>query len=92
MCDVFTYVALGGYLTGQVALQLFSRSGLERSVLAGVWSLADLDGDSKLSESEFIIALHLISLAMKGFALPSSTPPELVLNADAGAGVRFLSG
>eukprot|EP01128_Nolandella_sp_AFSM9_P003945 TRINITY_DN1736_c0_g1_i1.p1 TRINITY_DN1736_c0_g1~~TRINITY_DN1736_c0_g1_i1.p1 ORF type:complete len:774 (+),score=114.21 TRINITY_DN1736_c0_g1_i1:77-2398(+) len=64
----------GGFVTGGVALQLFSESGVERVLLAEVWTLADGDVDHQLSMGEFCVALHLIRLLMKGYALPKKIP------------------
>ncbi len=83
-CDV----VIDGYLTGSTALELFSRAGLDRTLLARIWNLADLDKDNMLNDNEFMIAMHLIMISMKGYELPLLTPIELVHNIE--TGIRVL--
>jgi len=85
---IFSYS--DGFLTGGTALELFSRSGLDRSHLAKVWNLSDLDKDNQLNETEFMIAMHLIMLSMKGYDLPLVTPIELIHNIENGNRVGCL--
>jgi hypothetical protein len=62
--------------------KLFGRSGLSPADLGKIWTLADMDKDSKLSEPEFIIAMYLIYSKLKGIEIPESIPASL--KADAG--------
>jgi len=62
-------------------LNLFSRSGLDRSILASIWDLADMDKDNNLNSIEFKIAIHLMSNILKGIDLPKSVPQELISSA-----------
>lgn len=39
-------------------------------------SLSDIDQDGKLTAEEFILAMHLIDMAMSGLPLPPVLPPE----------------
>lgn len=39
-------------------------------------SLSDIDQDGKLTAEEFILAMHLIDMAMSGVPLPPVLPPE----------------
>jgi hypothetical protein len=67
--------------TGQLAVSLFTRSGLGRDELARIWALSDMDRDSQLSQQEFIIAMHLITKRVGGDELPETTPASLVESA-----------
>ncbi|KAI3362814.1 hypothetical protein L3Q82_001861 [Scortum barcoo] len=44
--------------------------------LATIWSLSDIDQDGKLTAEEFILAMHLIDMAMSGLPLPPVLPPD----------------
>lgn len=39
-------------------------------------SLSDIDQDGKLTAEEFILAMHLIDMAMSGLPLPPVLPPD----------------
>jgi intersectin len=54
------------------------QTGLSQNTLAQVWTLADYDKDGKLSQDEFIIAMHLCDFAKAGNTLPSTLPADLV--------------
>jgi hypothetical protein len=79
--EVFKGWAPTGFLTGQQAVALFTQSGLSYDILGHIWQLSDLDGDNQLSEQEFLIAMHLISLCREGKSLPESVPTVLVASA-----------
>lgn len=67
-----------GFVDGPQAVELFSRSGLDRSVLGRVWDLADADNDSRLSPGEFAVAMHLIvCISKRGLPVPERLPPSL---------------
>jgi len=55
-----------GRITGQDAVQFFSRSGLHREQLARVWSLAENTKQGFLTKVTFGKAMKLISLAQAG--------------------------
>jgi len=52
-----------GMITGQDAVQFFTRSGLHKTVLAQVWEFADVQKRGCLSFEEFVTALRLIAFA-----------------------------
>merc|ERR1711874_497655 len=54
------------------------QTGLAQQTLATVWNLADIDKDGKLSVEEFIVAMHLCEMGMKGEPLPTQLPLNLV--------------
>uniref|UniRef100_A0A7N8WIZ8 Intersectin 1 (SH3 domain protein) n=1 Tax=Mastacembelus armatus TaxID=205130 RepID=A0A7N8WIZ8_9TELE len=68
---------MSGHLTGPQARTILMQSSLPQSQLATIWSLSDIDQDGKLTAEEFILAMHLIDMAMSGLPLP---PPLYVLN------------
>jgi len=73
----FAQYNVGGFIEGNTAVTLFSQSGLSQVELSLVYSLADMDGDSKLSEREFFVAMKLMRARMNGTPLPTSVPAEL---------------
>ncbi|CAM9141989.1 unnamed protein product [Choristocarpus tenellus] len=67
-----------GFVTGQEAAALFSKSRLPRQQLRHVWELTDADKDNKLSLEEFCVGMHLIvCVSKKGLPMPSTLPPSL---------------
>jgi hypothetical protein len=67
-----------GFLTANEARQVLNQTGLGHSVLAKIWTLADVDKDGRLSQDEFAIAMHLVEKARKGLTIPVTLPPELL--------------
>jgi len=67
-----------GYLAAVQARNLLLQTGLAQQTLATVWNLADVDKDGKLSCEEFILAMHLCDLGMKGEPLPQTIPFNLI--------------
>ncbi|KAM4599869.1 intersectin-1 isoform 3-T3 [Fundulus diaphanus] len=67
---------MSGYLTGPQARTILMQSSLPQSQLATIWSLSDIDQDGKLTAEEFILAMHLIDMAMSGLPLPPVLPPD----------------
>ncbi len=67
-----------GFVEGPQAVDLFSRSGLDRAVLGKVWELSDADKDSRLSPNEFAVAMHLIvCISKRGLPVPPRLPGSL---------------
>uniref|UniRef100_UPI003AAA9F3B intersectin-1 n=1 Tax=Centroberyx gerrardi TaxID=166262 RepID=UPI003AAA9F3B len=67
---------MSGHLTGPQARTILMQSSLPQSQLASIWSLSDIDQDGKLTAEEFILAMHLIDMAMSGLPLPPVLPPD----------------
>uniref|UniRef100_A0A3B4UM45 Intersectin 1 n=1 Tax=Seriola dumerili TaxID=41447 RepID=A0A3B4UM45_SERDU len=67
---------MSGHLTGPQARTILMQSSLPQGQLATIWSLSDIDQDGKLTAEEFILAMHLIDMAMSGLPLP---PPLYIL-------------
>ncbi|KAM9847663.1 intersectin-1 [Aulostomus maculatus] len=67
---------MSGHLTGPQARTILMQSSLPQGQLATIWSLSDIDQDGKLTAEEFILAMHLIDMAMSGLPLPPVLPPE----------------
>lgn len=70
-----------GFISGQQAFTLFSRSKLPSMELAQIWELSDQDKDGKLTKDEFVIAMWYINSKLKGqiTAIPKEVHPSLVL-------------
>uniref|UniRef100_A0A8C7FE28 Intersectin 2 n=1 Tax=Oncorhynchus kisutch TaxID=8019 RepID=A0A8C7FE28_ONCKI len=63
-----------GYVSGERARKFFLQSGLPSSVLAEIWTLADMGKDGKMDRLEFSISMKLIKLKLQVPAPnPSST-------------------
>ncbi|XP_036060022.1 intersectin-1 isoform X4 [Onychomys torridus] len=70
--------AMSGHLTGPQARTILMQSSLPQAQLASIWNLSDIDQDGKLTAEEFILAMHLIDVAMSGQPLPPVLPPEYI--------------
>jgi len=66
------------FVGADAASALFSNSQLPAKELSQLWSLADRDGDDRLSLQEFLCAMHLLVRRREGLALPVELPSELV--------------
>uniref|UniRef100_A0A8C7FCW1 Intersectin 2 n=1 Tax=Oncorhynchus kisutch TaxID=8019 RepID=A0A8C7FCW1_ONCKI len=55
-----------GYVSGERARKFFLQSGLPSSVLAEIWTLADMGKDGKMDRLEFSISMKLIKLKLQG--------------------------
>ncbi|CCG21508.1 Pan1 protein [Candida orthopsilosis Co 90-125] len=71
-----------GYVDSSVALNVFTKSGLSRSDLETIWTLADTDDAGKLNKNQFAVAMHLIYRRLNGLEIPLRLPPELIPPAD----------
>uniref|UniRef100_A0A452HEI9 Intersectin-1 n=1 Tax=Gopherus agassizii TaxID=38772 RepID=A0A452HEI9_9SAUR len=69
---------MSGHLTGPQARTILMQSSLPQTQLATIWNLSDIDQDGKLTAEEFILAMHLIDVAMSGQPLPPVLPPEYI--------------
>jgi len=67
-----------GFIGGDVAIEVFGQSGLEKPDLERVWTLADHGNKGRLNIDEFAVAMHLIYRKLNGYPLPAQLPPELV--------------
>jgi epidermal growth factor receptor substrate 15 len=55
-----------GIITGDNALQVFSKTNLPSSTLGEIWALADKDNNGFLTKKDTALALRLIGHAQKG--------------------------
>lgn len=67
-----------GFLSGDVAQEVFGQSGLDRDRLMQIWHLSDTENRGKLNLAEFHVAMGLIYRALNGNDIPEHLPPELV--------------
>nr|XP_023404209.1 intersectin-1 isoform X3 [Loxodonta africana] len=86
---------MSGHLTGPQARTILMQSSLPQTQLASIWNLSDIDQDGKLTAEEFILAMHLIDVAMSGQPLPPVLPPEYIppsfRRARSGSGISAVS-
>ncbi|KAK4630892.1 hypothetical protein CLAFUR4_03836 [Fulvia fulva] len=71
--------AQNGLLDGATAKAIFERAGLPNEVLGRIWNLSDREQKGALDQTEFLIAMHLLT-SMKNramTALPTILPPGL---------------
>ncbi|CAB1121058.1 unnamed protein product [Ectocarpus sp. CCAP 1310/34] len=67
-----------GSLSGKQVIGLFAKSGLDKTALAVIWRLSDLDEDGSLTAEEFGIAFHLIFCAtQRKLNVPNELPHSL---------------
>jgi hypothetical protein len=67
-----------GFIGGDVAIEVFGQSGLDRPDLERIWTLADPGNKGRLDMDEFAVAMHLIYRKLNGYPVPNRLPPELV--------------
>nr|POF17765.1 putative calcium-binding protein [Quercus suber] len=68
-----------GLLDGATAKSIFERAGLPNEVLGKIWNLSDREQRGALDQTEFIVAMHLLT-SMKArtmTALPNTLPSGL---------------
>ncbi|XP_073440720.1 intersectin-1 isoform X2 [Dendrobates tinctorius] len=86
---------MSGHLTGPQARTILMQSSLPQAQLATIWNLSDIDQDGKLTAEEFILAMHLIDLAMSGQPLPPVLPPDYIppsfRRVRSGSGISIMS-
>jgi hypothetical protein len=69
-------------MTGEVARNVFFRSGLPPAKLQAIWNLANTRKSGTLNQTEFIIAMHYIERSMKeSIPLPSTLPASIYASA-----------
>ncbi|KAI9781940.1 MAG: actin organization and endocytosis protein [Geoglossum umbratile] len=67
-----------GFIGGDVAIEVFGQSGLNRPDLERIWTLADPGNKGRLDMDEFAVAMHLIYRKLNGYPVPNRLPPELI--------------
>ncbi|KAI1085851.1 hypothetical protein F5B20DRAFT_520047 [Whalleya microplaca] len=67
-----------GFIGGDQAIEIMGQSGLEKTDLERIWTLADNGNKGKLNLDEFAVAMHLIYRKLNGYPVPNNLPPELV--------------
>jgi hypothetical protein len=67
-----------GYIGGDVAIEIFGQSGLDKPDLERIWTLADHGNKGRLNLDEFAVAMHLIYRKLNGYPIPNQLPAELV--------------
>uniref|UniRef100_A0A8D8YEL7 EH domain-containing protein 1 n=2 Tax=Cacopsylla melanoneura TaxID=428564 RepID=A0A8D8YEL7_9HEMI len=67
-----------GKVTGANAKAEMVKSKLPNSVLGKIWKLSDVDKDGFLDADEFALAMHLISVKVSGYDIPSELPEHLI--------------
>ncbi len=67
-----------GYIGGDIAIEIFGQSGLPKSDLEKIWTLADTGNKGRLNLDEFAVAMHLIYRKLNNYDIPARLPPDLV--------------
>ena len=58
--------AVNGFISAMEARAVFLQSGLPNATLAQVWNLADSTQKGNLTESEFVLSMHLLAAVLQG--------------------------
>ncbi|CAD8167160.1 unnamed protein product [Paramecium octaurelia] len=66
-----------GYIEGESAKAMFSKSELSKDILTELWALVDTNHKGFLFKNEYIVAIHLISCCRKNIPLPLQLPDSL---------------
>lgn len=67
-----------GFISGDSAIQVMSKSGIPEKDLEAIWTLSDPNNRGKLNRDEFAVAMHLIYRCLNGYSIPVRLPPELI--------------
>ncbi|XP_078484878.1 uncharacterized protein LOC100181812 [Ciona intestinalis] len=67
-----------GLIGGATARDVFFQSNLSHPILAHVWGLCDQNQVGRLTQDQFVLAMHLISQKVKGIELPTQLTPEMI--------------
>lgn len=67
-----------GNLKSQTAVEIFRKSGLNRSDLEHIWNLCDTNNSGNLNKQEFALGMHLVYRRLNGHILPNTLPPSLI--------------
>ncbi|KAL3232975.1 Actin cytoskeleton-regulatory complex protein PAN1 [Nakaseomyces bracarensis] len=67
-----------GFLVSATAVEIFRKSGLNRSDLEQIWNLCDINNSGQLNKQEFALGMHLVYGRLNGRPIPSRLPPHLV--------------
>lgn len=74
-----TYDTQGkGLLDSASAVEIFRKSGLNRSDLEHIWTLCDVNNSGSLNKQEFALGMHLVYRKLNGFQLPNRLPISLI--------------
>ena len=75
---IFDQKQTNGYITGLVAKEILTSSGIDIPSLRKIWDLSDIDKDGQLDFEEFVIAMFLTSRVKAGDELPTTLDPEMI--------------
>lgn len=67
-----------GLLDASSAVEIFRKSGLNRTDLETIWALCDINNNGQLNKQEFALGMHLVYRKLNGFQLPSRLPLNLI--------------
>ena len=67
-----------GLLDSPTAVEIFRKSGLNRSDLEHIWNLCDTNNSGQLNKQEFALGMHLVYRKLNGQSIPNRLPPSLI--------------
>ncbi|KAH7583880.1 EH domain profile [Nakaseomyces glabratus] len=67
-----------GVLDSATAVEIFRKSGLNRSDLEKIWNLCDINNTGQLNKQEFALGMHLVYGRLNGRSIPDRLPPSLI--------------
>lgn len=67
-----------GLMDSPTAVEIFRKSGLNRSDLEQIWNLCDTNNSGQLNKQEFALGMHLVYRRLNGHTLPARLPASLI--------------
>ncbi|SMN20009.1 similar to Saccharomyces cerevisiae YIR006C PAN1 Part of actin cytoskeleton-regulatory complex Pan1p-Sla1p-End3p, associates with actin patches on the cell cortex [Maudiozyma saulgeensis] len=67
-----------GLIDSPTAVEIFRKSGLNRSDLEHIWNLCDTNNSGQLNKQEFALGMHLVYRKLNNQPIPSRLPASLV--------------
>ncbi|KAJ3102772.1 actin organization and endocytosis protein [Phlyctochytrium planicorne] len=66
-----------GFVSATDVRKIWMRSGLDKMILARIWTLTDVEERSSLNKNEFAVGMFLIDDRLRGYPVPETLPHEL---------------
>lgn len=67
-----------GLIDSPTAVEIFRKSGLNRSDLEHIWNLCDTNNSGQLNKQEFALGMHLVYRKLNNQPIPNRLPPSLI--------------
>ena len=67
-----------GLIDSPTAVEIFRKSGLNRSDLEHIWNLCDTNNSGQLNKQEFALGMHLVYRKLNNQPIPNNLPASLI--------------